>query len=594
MTMSNVLVGAALVCLTWTIFSVAVVALGLPVAVSGARDRREALRKSLWWGLAVMVTVVLWVSLGVPLGTSTTLLVFLGITLSMGFVGMRRIRRLQAAKVHDSRSTWVVGLALAVSVIYLAMAALGPVSNYDSGLYHLGALRYQQEFGLIPGIANLYFPLGYSNSLTSLSAFIGSTPWDLNGFRLINGLLLVISAVDVMSRLRSRLWSPGTMLMLGSLIFVWIPLTALSDYWVTSPTSDSAILILTTVSVAYLADGLALVARNRSMWSDFSVSAVTSFVLVSMRPTMVIFSITVLLVGLAAFVWRTRIRPQSPLRNERGSRLLTSLLIVTGLLLALAQILRDRVLSGWLQYPLSVFAFDVPWRANDPVWFRTATLGAARDPEDLWNAAEGWDWVPGWIGRSLMQWESAMVVVLTAVSIVLIALVRFRRIPLRIRPLVAACSPSAVAVAVWFLASPPAFRFIWGPLFTLAALPGAWAAYRLKQERSLTHLSASKGAAVPGSLAAALLGVVTFSLMFRWDGASLTEQSSFNVGPIAVPYVVSPITVPEISTATLESGLVIISPMTSDQCWNQYPLCTPLIDQTVTLAGSGISDGFLP
>ena len=55
-------------------------------------------------------------------------------------------------------------MALAAAVVYLAVAALGPVTNYDSGLYHLGAIRYAADFATIPGLANLYFPFGYGNA----------------------------------------------------------------------------------------------------------------------------------------------------------------------------------------------------------------------------------------------------------------------------------------------------------------------------------------------------------------------------------------------------------------------------------------------
>ena len=592
--MGETLTGSVLVLLTWSLVVVLVSALGLPLAASGAGDRREALRRSLWWGTGILVTAVLLLSLRYPLGSLPVLLIIVGLAVVMGAVGLRRLGHLRPATRHDSMLVWLVTASLGFAITYLALAAMGPVTNYDSGLYHLGAIRYQHEFGLIPGLANLYFPLGYANSLTSLSAFFGASPWELNGFRLVNGALLVLFAIDLISRIRSRLWLPGTMLSVGSLVFVWIPLSALSDYWVTSPSSDSAILILTTVSVAYLADGIARANRTQPWWPDLSVSAGISFVLVSMRPTMVLFAVAILLLGVAAFLWSSRVRSFSPPNKPRGAGTLLWALSTVGLLLAIAQILRDRLLSGWLQYPLSLVSFNVPWRASDPVWFRKATLGAARDPEDLWKAAESWQWISGWAFRALNQWETAMLLLLGAVSLFLVVLVRLRKFELHIRPLLVATIPSAVTVAAWFLASPPAFRFVWGPLFTLAALPGAWAASQLVQGRSLTGHPSVLPSSTLGATCVSLVAVVLFSLIFRWDGAEAAVESSFIVGGVSISYAVSPVTVPEVTESVLESGLVVISPVNTDQCWNQYPMCTPLVEKDVSLSGESLADGFLP
>ena len=594
MSIAEVFTGSSLVLVSWIVSVLMVFALGSPLGCIGALSRNDSFRRSLWWGLAILITVVLLLSLGFSLGSPSVPLALFALAASggvLGFVGWKRLPRV------SERSTplmWWSSAALGAALVFLALAALGPVTNYDSGLYHLGAIRYQTEFGLVPGISNLYFPLGYSNSLTSLGAFLGSSPWELNGYRLVNGALLTLLALETLTRIRTREWSPGTMLLLGSLVFVWVPLVALSDYWVTSPTSDSAVLILTTVSVAYLADGLWKSIDKQSGTPDLFIALTTSLVLVSMRPTMIIFGVVLGLTVFAVLLRRTR-RPVSGSTPGSSVGVVLGASVVTlGGLVALAQILRDRILSGWLQYPLSIYSFDVPWRSDDPVWFRTATLGAARDPEDLWNAAETWDWIPGWIERSLSQWETVMVLVLIIASTVLTTLARARKCPPRMPLLLAAMMPSAVAVIAWFLVSPPYFRFIWGPLFTLCALPGVWAASRIMASASPSRKDWLKFSSLSGGIALSLVAVVAFTAAFRWDSASMTQRSTFTIGPLAVPYVVTPVVEAEIADVTLASGLKVMSPVTSDQCWDRYPLCTPLVNQSVTKAGTRISDGFLP
>ncbi len=64
-----------------------------------------------------------------------------------------------------------------------------------------------------------------------------------------------------------------------------------------------------------------------------------------------------------------------------------------GISLLVTQSTRDYFLSDWLQYPLSLFSFNVPWLAVNPADNRAATLGNARNPLDIWGSVDGFAWV---------------------------------------------------------------------------------------------------------------------------------------------------------------------------------------------------------
>ncbi len=66
-----------------------------------------------------------------------------------------------------------------------------------------------------------------------------------------------------------------------------VPMVALSDYWVTSPTSDSAVLALTLVGTAYLVDA---VATDRGWATNAGTSIAISTLMVMLRPTMAVFA----------------------------------------------------------------------------------------------------------------------------------------------------------------------------------------------------------------------------------------------------------------------------------------------------------------
>jgi len=433
-----------------------VAAYGRPVSVvltSYAHLRRDQRwRLSLWWGLLLLAIVVLVLSLSLPLGSTiaSASVLALGLTLGITGVVMRKLQR--PTWLRPSRPTVAWLSAAWTATLYLASKALGPVTNYDSGLYHLGSIKYATDYSAIPGIANLYFPFGYSNAQFPLAALLGNGPWAGIGYRLLNGAIVVLVLGDLSSRLLNRRWSWGTFTLLFGLSAAFIPMVAMADDMVTSPTADTSVMLITLVAATYLAD--ALQAR-----ASTSADAVTAIMLaglaVAFRPTMVIFALSVLVV-VAILIWRRR----REVHQAAAPWIVTAALLS---LLALVSLLRDRVLSGWLFYPLSNFPVPVPWLAQNPDPWRDGTLAAARNPstQDGFQTAHSYDWISSWLARLPYQWEPWFLLVglLSATTVVVVA---WRADVMRgvWTSLLAALAPSSLALLVWFFLSQPSFRFI--------------------------------------------------------------------------------------------------------------------------------------
>ena len=168
--------GFVLVVLSWLFFLAAVVLLGYPLAyLLNLRSHGTAtLRGSLWLGTLVSIIAILAIGIFTPLRSPTALVTF-GILLAAGAVAtiylLRSNHRNGNFTLQITKTDWLLIAGLGAALAYLALAALGPVTNYDSGLYHLGAIKYAGDYGTIPGIANLYFPFGYNTSLYPVGAF---------------------------------------------------------------------------------------------------------------------------------------------------------------------------------------------------------------------------------------------------------------------------------------------------------------------------------------------------------------------------------------------------------------------------------------
>jgi hypothetical protein len=257
-----------------------------------------------------------------------------------------------------------------------------------------------------------------------------------------------------------------------------------------------------------------------------------------------------------------------------------ALTITISILALVVSMVRDYVLSGWWQYPLSAVPFDVAWRAPDPTQARLATLGAARDPANLWQAAESWTWLPAWWSRAVSSWELYAFAVLAVMGFVSVVLFRPPRI------LLVAVLPSLLATAFWFTLTPPSFRFAWGPLFTVATIAVGWSLWTRSKSRNTT----SRETALALSLALGTALVLT--VVFRLDVSSISEAHIARGIPIT--YAVTPITTTEIAEVTLPSGLPALMPTQGDQCWTAFPLCSPQLPETLRLRGEDLQSGLLP
>ena len=600
-----ILTGFALVIVTWGLALLVVVGIGfLPASlVSPRSELRVVVCRAMWWGLLGTAIASYLINLMAPLRSPAASLALLALALLSVVIGVLLRRRTPASQVRQLRteaprnkasrslelSLLAFQIALVAGVIYLAFAALGPVTNYDSGLYHLGAIQYATEYPTVPGLANIFPALGYGNAEFPLAALMSNGPLGIDGFRTLNGFVMLLLVIDVILRIRGRRFGAGFFVLVTGVTAAMVPMVALSDYWMTSPSQDSTVMLITVVASAYFVDALA----GRKSWLGSGATALSlCILLVLLRPTMIIFASTTLGV-LAVIAWKRK--------KTRKTETLGLPFVVTltaGAIALIAATARDYVLSGWFQYPLSVHAFAVEWLAPDPASERLATLGYHRNPDDIWGSINGWDWVPSWISRVPTQWETYEFLGLAVLAVMLIVVVASAspRVSVRWRLVALAIVPSTIGLFFWWVATPPSFRFTWGPLFMLPAIVIGWllAEIHRAKARNLRVVSERFISVVP-ALAVSLMTVgmiatVTYSTAVRLDLSTATQTSTW--GPLT--YAVTPPNIPDVAAGKTSGGVKILQPTQGEQCWAVFPVCTPRLMDSVAPRGSDIRDGFLP
>jgi hypothetical protein len=576
-----------------------------------------AIRVSMWLGFALVTAFVLAAGLVWPL--RSTAVTVTALVLTVAAIGAWVLVRRRRGSVPPSGpiltgSWWVIVplLALLVVAYIAAHAVFGPVTNYDTGLYHLNAIQYAQDYPTIHGLANLHTRLGTNVSAFNLAAFGSNTPWGDDAFRLVAGIFVTALLADLSLRMidgRAGTWRrPGTYVLVLVLIAAVPGLLHAPGYRIASPSPDTTAMVATVVAGAYLVD--ALVTRQRA-WA--AVALTTAALAASIRTQLwVAFAATVAVLVLAWLLGRRR-SAEAP----AGSRALLVAAAVVSVVLGLLMAVRDLILSGWLLFPVTYFPMPVDWRVPTAAtqstrdwimsWARDTTAG----PE---KTLTSWYWVGSWVGRTIADWWVAAGLGLLVVAVVawVVAVVLGRRAP-HADPaagpepsaeptdglggwpvLVLALVPTVAGLASWFLTAPDP-RFAWGSLLLVGAIPAGLALARLQALRE----DGSRPGAV-GILVTAVLALVAVpygvsqaraAVDVESPPGTVTDVRTYAFGPLTVWASVTPLPRPPIDPYTLSDGNQVGLTQGGDQCWAFVP-CMPYANDALVFRGGSLADGF--
>jgi hypothetical protein len=146
---------------------------------------------------------------------------------------------------------WVVALATAAALI--ADFAIGPPAIYDTGLYHLNAIRWTTDYPIVPGLANLNSRFAFNNSSFLYMALLETGPWRGMSRHLGNGVLLVVLMAQVLWSAR-KVFSPRAPLWVRHvfLVLFFLPVIANGSLYASSASPDLPVYALGVVTASLL------------------------------------------------------------------------------------------------------------------------------------------------------------------------------------------------------------------------------------------------------------------------------------------------------------------------------------------------------
>lgn len=307
-----------------------------------------------------------------------------------------------------------------LSIVFAYGASRGYL-HFDTGLYHAQAIRWIEEYGVIPGLANIHCRLGYNSSafvLTALYSMHFILPRSLHAVSGFMAFLLAAKSLQMMgifSRKRVRI---SDFVKLSSFLYVSMIFTEMM-----SPASDYFAMIFLFF----------LMIR----WVELEEEGCRNIIPYSLLCVLLVVNVTIKL-SVAIMVLLV-LKPAYVLIREKKIREIC-LYLLAGTISLLPYLLRNIIISGYLVYPfpgIDLFSFD--WKLP---------LGETRyDSEEIKVYAKGMtdvrlkdlpmtEWFPGWfeglktLEKLWIMMSAASILVLLAAAVIILIKKRKALVPM--------------------------------------------------------------------------------------------------------------------------------------------------------------------
>ncbi|NND98123.1 MAG: hypothetical protein HKN47_12420 [Pirellulaceae bacterium] len=324
-----------------------------------------------------------------------------------------------------------VSLVVLLVVAFWSSLAIGPPLRTDTANYHLTAVRWNTEYPVIPGLGNLHGRLAFNNSSFLYAAMLDVGPWHHRSHHLAHGLMAVVTILYFLSSVPAAFRADDKRFVIHLVRAFCFPIALLFTYKGTTSFQPDLLtfligLLVSTVLLELLCEESSgdKAAKQRTAFSVFAIcflSSVGLTVKLSFLPLGFLASVIALVVA-----WRQLIATPSSHRFAFvGLFLICSCSAVAALVPWAA---RGVMLSGYVAFPSTVGAFDVPWRVPEAgaKEMHDAIVGFARRMgPDYRESLGNWNWVGGAIVRELGH-VLEFTIPLACVAFSLLGVYRFR------------------------------------------------------------------------------------------------------------------------------------------------------------------------
>ncbi|MCI8984411.1 MAG: hypothetical protein HFI60_00460 [Lachnospiraceae bacterium] len=340
------------------------------------------------------------------------------------------------SKVEADRSKLRNAIVLVGTFGILLWTNIVP-QHYDTYLYHAQAIRWIEEYGVVPGLANLHFRFAYNSAFLSLQALF-SFVW-VNGRSLhtVNGFIVVFMlgyAVTSFRQNRKKEIQTSSLLKLGMLAYFFY-----ISVHISSPNTDiPSLLLLFYICIK---------------WSEFAERK-TSALPYGFLCLLCVYAATIKL-STAIFVILTVYPAWDLIQHKQWKQIRNH--IIVGILVVLPYLVRNVIISGFLIYPYpEIDFFNVDWKMSKQTAYtdRQEIIAWARGNQDIGRYQESInEWFSEWFMSIHVLWRILFVIAIITAMVLLTIIVR-DIIQHKNRPEDTLGVVSIIGVIFWLLSAP--------------------------------------------------------------------------------------------------------------------------------------------
>lgn len=365
-------------------------------------------------------------------------------------------------KIYTGYYTKATGYTLPFALIIYFLAASVPI-HYDSGLYHIQALKWIEEYAVVPGLGNLHARLAFNPNLFNLTAgfsfsqFFNQPIYAVNSFFSIVFLYFLLTIFfDKNLNLPISIYIFIFLLCAFSILFI--------DARVSYPTADLAAGLLPFyLFIRYL---IALNAPEQKSKSPFPSELIVVFIILAVYIlTIKISSLPILLLPIL-LLFR--------FKNTFDKGLLIYAFVIT-VFIVLPWLTKNYFLSGYLIFPVpSIDIFNPDWKIPIAAvdFERRSIIDWAKIASTNFSEVEKMpitEWFPTWYKNISSTWR--IMVALAFTSPILFGLQYYFNKKIRTRnDILIIWLTSFVGTCFWFFTAPDV-RFGFPFIITAAFAP---------------------------------------------------------------------------------------------------------------------------
>jgi hypothetical protein len=349
-------------------------------------------------GLSLVTTLAGYLSLFIKIALLANALVFLGALLLAGIYYEELTHCLQAGlRRLFALHKYILALFFLIFLFILVRSA-APPSAFDTGLYHAQAIRWIEEYPVIPGLGNLHGRLAFNSMWLPANALFGFSFLKVQPCHVLNGFFLLVFlfiCLQGLSNLINRQYHFSNILRAG----MALPGLLVFKDQLSSPTPDVPVALLICLLFVYYVQ----LRENHGEVPGQFFSLLICF--------LAAWAITIKLSALPLALLIVAIAGKEIARCHTRN---LCLLAGGAAFLVLPYFLRNIWLSGYLLYPfpaLDLFHFDWQVPPAAALAEKRAVEAFARDPGYVLTPAalnSAFAWAPTWFQQTLADYGSKL------------------------------------------------------------------------------------------------------------------------------------------------------------------------------------------